>query len=243
MPRLPKVNFMSDSDNKENENSNQENAEQDSENNQGNDGGDSGANSDANKGDENHSELLTEDEIDAITDPDELKEKLKLQAKLQQRNFERAKKAEGFVRTKDGKWVKKQKTTPPANNANQNNQQPQKGSDDLSSMDTLAFVNAKVTNPEDIAEVRDYAKLKGISVGEALQAPIVKTLLKESAEFRTTANATNTGPTRRGNTQPSAKNLLDKASKTGELPDTEEGMAALADAQIEQLANKNANSK
>lgn len=100
---------------------------------------------------------------------------------------------------------------------------------DISSMDTIAFINAKVTDEEDVREVLDYAKFKKISVSEALKSPIVKASLQQKEELRNTANATSTGRNRPGSAKVSGDTLLEKARKTGEVPDTEEGLNALLD--------------
>lgn len=80
--------------------------------------------------------------------------------------------------------------------------------DTLTSMDTIALIGAKVTEKEDIDEVLDYAKLKGISVSEALQASVVKSILAEKAEQRQTAAATNTGNARRGTSKLSDEQIV-----------------------------------
>ena len=96
----------------------------------------------------------------------------------------------------------------------------------LSSKDTIALINAKV-HEDDVDDVLDYAKYKKISVAEALKSSVIKASLTEKEELRTTANATNTGKTRSGISKVSGDSLLSKAQKTGEVPDTDEGMDAL----------------
>lgn len=170
-----------------------------------------------------------EENVDDIDDVDELKEKLKSKEVQNKKLFERTMKAEGKVFDKaTGKWVKKVIA-----------KQEQVQTETFSGDDTLALVNAQVTNKEDVLTVKKYAKAEGLSISDALESDIVKTILKTRAAERKTAEATNTGPTRRGSQQPTGKSLLDKASKTGEVPDTDEGMDALAEANIAQLAEKN----
>ena len=96
----------------------------------------------------------------------------------------------------------------------------------LSSKDTIALINAKV-HEDDVADVLDYAKYKKISVAEALKSGVIKASLTEKDELRTTAQATNTGKTRSGSSKVSGDTLLSKAQKTGEIPDSDEGMDAL----------------
>lgn len=94
---------------------------------------------------------------------------------------------------------------------------------DLSSRDTIAIINARV-HEDDVDEVLDYAKYKKISIAEALKSSFIKTSLAEKEELRNTAEATNTGRTRSGNSKQSGDALLSKAKKTGELPDREEDL-------------------
>jgi len=159
-------------------------------------------------------------EIDSI---DELKEKLQKQQAQNQRLFERAKKAEGFEKQPDGTWVKVSKK--PVEKPVDSVQPPQ---DSL--IDTLAFIDAKVTNKEDVEMVKDYAKFKNISVIEALNSAVVKSTLEDNFEKRQTASATNTGKTRTGKDSVSGESLLAKASKTGEIPDRDEDLDKMLEA-------------
>lgn len=95
--------------------------------------------------------------------------------------------------------------------------QPAKDSS-LSVHDAIALMTAKVTEAEDIKEVEDYAKFRGISVSEALKSSVVKTLLSERAEMRKTAQATNTGKARAGSATVSDDVILKNAAQ-GKLPD------------------------
>lgn len=87
---------------------------------------------------------------------------------------------------------------------------------ELSSKDTIALINAKV-HEEDVDDVVEYAKFKKIPVAEALKSGILKATLTEKAEFRKTADATNT----RGAGKPAPKvtdaDILKKAEK-GDIP-------------------------
>jgi hypothetical protein len=101
-----------------------------------------------------------------------------------------------------------------------------KKSSDLSTLDIIAISKADI-EPEDVEDVVEYAKFKGISVSEALKTPVMQTTLSQKKEMRQTALATSTGSTRRGTSQISDSQLLANASK-GILPDS--------DADIERLA-------
>jgi hypothetical protein len=96
----------------------------------------------------------------------------------------------------------------------------------ISSKDTIALINAKV-HEDDVDEVIEYSKFKKISIAEALKSGVIKASLSEKEELRNTANATNTGKTRSGSSKVSGENLLDKARKTGEVPDSEEALDAM----------------
>lgn len=93
---------------------------------------------------------------------------------------------------------------------------------ELGTKDLYALMEAKVPQ-DDIDEVTEYARFKGISVAEALKSNVVKTMLSDKAEMRNTAQASNVGTARRGSAKVSDEVLLSKASK-GELPDNEEDM-------------------
>lgn len=150
--------------------------------------------------------------------------------------FERAKKAEGFVKGEDGKWTKPPKSTtnnaPAATviapNQDQNN--------NLSTVDTYALIDAKVPQ-EDIGEVAEYAKFKKISIADALKTPFVQGVLKENAEKRNIAEATNTGGSKRTTGKTSPEEVMANASK-GVLPDSDDGIADLAQARIDAKRSK-----
>lgn len=99
----------------------------------------------------------------------------------------------------------------------------------ISSRDTIALINAKV-HEDDVDDVVDYAKYKKISIADALKSGVIRASLSEKNELRNTANATNTGKTRSGRSNVSGDSLLTKAQKTGEVPDSDEGMNALLEA-------------
>lgn len=99
----------------------------------------------------------------------------------------------------------------------------------LSSKDTIALINAKV-HEDDVDDVIEYARFKKIPIGEALKSTVIKASLKEKEELRNTANATNTGRTRTPNSKVSGESLLDKAQKTGEIPESDEALKAMLDA-------------
>lgn len=104
---------------------------------------------------------------------------------------------------------------------------PVENKGNMSMKDALAIMEAKV-HADDIAEVEDFARYKGISIAEALKNSTIKTLLSEKAEQRNIAEATNTGTARRSVSKPSDAEILTRAYE-GKLPDDP---AALAVARI-----------
>lgn len=87
---------------------------------------------------------------------------------------------------------------------------------DLTAKDTIAIIEAKIPS-EDIDDVVEYAKFRKISIPEAIKSSVVKTMLAEKQEMRTTAAAANVGGSKRTAGKISDEALLEKASK-GELP-------------------------
>ena len=102
---------------------------------------------------------------------------------------------------------------------------PDASKPNMSTRDYIALVNAKI-NEEDIQEVEDYAKYKGISIADALKVGVVKSLLAEKEEMRKTAQATNVSNARRSSAQVSPETILAKARK-GDVPDGEDEIEKL----------------
>ena len=96
---------------------------------------------------------------------------------------------------------------------------------ELSAVDILAVSKANI-EPEDLGDVVDYAKYKGISIAEALRSPVVKATLAEKEELRKSAAAVNTGAVRRTSSKVSDDQLLANARK-GIMPDSDEDLARL----------------
>lgn len=101
----------------------------------------------------------------------------------------------------------------------------QESNGNLSPIDIFALTKANI-EAEDLEEVLDYAKYKGISVAEAIKSPVVKATLAERAEQRNVALATNTGASKRTTARQSDEALVSKAEK-GELPESDADIARL----------------
>lgn len=95
----------------------------------------------------------------------------------------------------------------------------------LAQTDVFALIKADVAE-EDIPEIVDYAKLKGISVSAALKTNVVKTILAEKQEERNTAKATNTSKAKGSSSKVSDEDLLANARK-GIMPDNDADLARL----------------
>jgi hypothetical protein len=95
----------------------------------------------------------------------------------------------------------------------------------LSQTDLYALMRNNVAE-EDVQEVVDYAKLKRVSVSEALKSSIVKSIIQEKEEMRKTALATHTGVTKKGSAKTTDDQLVSKAQK-GEIPESEEEIQRL----------------
>ena len=153
-------------------------------------------------------EPVVETETEDTPDLSELEERNK-------RLFERAKKAEVEVKALKAKLKPELKEPEPA-----------PSDSGLSSKDLYALMAAKVPQ-EDVDEVVDYAKLKKISVPEALKTNVVKTILSERAEERRTAETANTGSSRRGTATVSVEKLVEAAESSGTIPDKHEDIVKI----------------
>lgn len=80
---------------------------------------------------------------------------------------------------------------------------------------------------DDVDDIIDFAKYKGISISEAKAHPAIQALLKDKQEKRETAKATNTGAGRRGPSEVPDEALIEKADK-GVLSEDEMTKAAQA---------------
>lgn len=148
---------------------------------------------------------VAEETSDTVETVDTLKQK-------NQELYEQLKKAKGFTRGEDGKWVKKEQQIEKPQVVNQ----PKNSS--LSTRDLYALMESKV-NQEDIEEVENYASFKKISITDALKDPAVKSILSVRDENRRVASATNVGTIKRASNKLTDDVLLSKAEK-GEMPES-----------------------
>lgn len=107
--------------------------------------------------------------------------------------------------------------------------QEPKGTDaELSIKDSARLQQAGIP-VDDWDEVVSYAKFKGVAITDALNSSVVKATLKERQEERQSANAANSGATRRGTSKISGEKLIEEAEK-GKFPETDEEIRAMAEA-------------
>lgn len=129
----------------------------------------------------------------------------------------RAEKAE-----KENKGRKQGSSKPNNSNSNQG--------DRLSDQDMYVLLENKVPSA-DFKDVVEYARFKRIPVEEALGSTVVKTMLREKAEIRATAKATQTGSQRRQSGRVSDQDLVSNA-RQGKLPENDADIERLAKARI-----------
>jgi len=92
---------------------------------------------------------------------------------------------------------------------------------------------------DDVDSIMDLAKYKGIPVAEAKKDPYIQNYLKTREEERKTAEASNTGGSRKTSSKSSAKDLLRKVqSNIDDMPESDEEMEALVDEELKQQSLK-----
>lgn len=111
-----------------------------------------------------------------------------------------------------------------------------KENDGLSNKDVLFLAKVDI-HEDDIDEVLEWAKFKKITVNDAYKQ--LKDTLDVRTEQRKTAASTQTRGSARGASKVSGVDLLAKAYRTGEVPETDEGMQELFKARLaERLQTK-----
>lgn len=128
-------------------------------------------------------------------------------------------KKEGYE-FKDGKWVKPPKVEEAPKPVSAK-------TDDLTVMDGILLTQAGFTTEEDIRTVKEYQKLNGISLSEAVKSPLVKGIIDERREKQASAQVSATNASRRAPSKPSDDAVLEKFRT--------KGAEALTKAEAEQL--------
>lgn len=155
-------------------------------------------------------------------DDDELTPREKKLKEIADNYKRRAEKAEAKNKGKDTD-SKKSDTKKPGNSAK---------AQELTLTDQYALLRNNV-HEDDISEVTAYAKLRKIPISEALKSNVVKAILKDSEEKRTTSKATSKGgkDARRGSFKTPISTLLQNAKK-GIMPENDDDLDRLVDAQM-----------
>lgn len=164
--------------------------------------------------------LLLEDEVS----PEEIAD-LRKKADASSKNFERAKKAEEELKAL--KEAAKEGVA----------KEGQEDVGQLTPKDYLSLTENKVSS-EDFDEVVRISKILNKPISEALKDKTLKSILQERQEERVTAQATQVKTGARGAKKTSGEALLEKAENTGEIPDTPEGIKAMAQARIDRAKQK-----
>lgn len=162
--------------------------------------------------------------VDQETDEADLKRQIDELKQHQQELYEQNRKLKGFVRDKDGKWVKKEalptykpETTTP------------KG---ITLDEVYTLVKANVPG-EDKDEAVLYARSHNLSVEEALKTPELKSVLKIRADYRKSAEATNMSGSRKGTLKPTHDQIINDAN-AGKITDVD----ALVEARMQKKLNE-----
>jgi hypothetical protein len=103
----------------------------------------------------------------------------------------------------------------------------------LSTTDAIALIGANIKEGEDIEEVENWAKYKGISIAQALKSDELKAVLGIKAEKRGSAQATNTGSARHSPSNLTEGQILQRAKEGREIPNSKEDMDKLVKAVID----------
>lgn len=156
-------------------------------------------------------EVEKTEEVEETDDSSE-SEDLEAIKEKNKRLFERAKKAEAEAKLLKAERVKKEEQA----KAKVEIPKAEKQAD--YSLEDVAILVQRVTDKEDREFVKKSAKLLGVTLEEALNDTVVAGKLKERAEQRATAEATNTAPARRGSAKPTAEQILSNVAQ-GKFPD------------------------
>lgn len=126
-------------------------------------------------------DVITEEVLTPVVptdDPVALKEQLAKKDEQNRRLFERAKKAEGFVKGEDGKWVKKASAAPAAPVAPKPADQPNA---QAPSAEELRLI-ARGLSDDDIEQAKAISAGKKISLTDALKDPLFVAYQEKQAE-------------------------------------------------------------
>lgn len=114
---------------------------------------------------------------------------------------------------------------------------PAKKDDKQGDMSLKDIRSLSDVHDDDVDDILDYAKYKGLSIAEAKKTPAMIAILKAKEEDRKTALATNTGGGRRGTAQLSDERVLQDFEQ-GKVSENDDDIARLAEARFNQRKNR-----
>lgn len=178
-------------------------------------------------------DALTEEEKEAIELGDKTEEDL-IKEWEQQEEEERKKLLDEAQKAKELADNYKIRAEKAESKSKEVNETPK---NDITYLDTIALVKANV-HEDDMSDVIEYAKVKKISIAEALKSNVIKNILAERREEEKTAEVTSEGSKRASSSARSSDDLLNDA-KSGNLPDNDSDMDRLVNARIKSKVRRN----
>jgi hypothetical protein len=172
--------------------------------------------------DESEDDQDASEEEDGDDDDEELTPREKKLKEIADNYKRRAEKAEAKNKGKDTDTKKSE------NKKSNNSVKAQ----EITLTDQYALLRNNV-HEDDVPEVLAYAKMKKIPLSEALKTNVVKAILKDSEEKRTTSKATSKGRNdgRRGTFKTPLSTLLQNAKK-GIMPENDDDLDRLVNAEM-----------
>lgn len=98
-----------------------------------------------------------------------------------------------------------------------NEKESDKNEDNISQKDLLILAKADI-HDDDLEDVIEFAKFKKVTIAEALKNSTLKTILTDKEEFRKTADAANSGTTKRVANKVSVDTIVKEANE-GKFPE------------------------
>ncbi len=116
-------------------------------------------------------------------------------------------------------------------------EKPTPREDYLSQSDMIALIKEDIEDDGLIDEVKTFAKLKNITVKEALKSSVMRAVIAERKEELATAEATAIGNKRSGGRAETPEELISKA-RSGNVSETDDGIARLVEARFQSKRKK-----
>ena len=174
---------------------------------------------------ENENEVVTPNDTDTTVNAEETvnDEEISLEVEGDDTTEDDKDKVIATLKAQKEHWKKKAtEKTPdkPKEVIKETKEQPK--AEGLSQTDIIAIVKNDI-HEDDVSDIQDYARLKGVSVSSAIKSDFIQTLLRDKNEKRNTAKATSVKNVRTGNASVSDETLMENAKK-GVLPDNDKDL-------------------